>query len=61
MKINFIHCDKFLSGIKLLASDMHFEISNDAKFSLTYVESSDDMLKVNVTGDKAVLAYLRGL
>ena len=67
MKINFINCDNFLAGIKLLASDMRFEISESTELTLTYVPSSDDVLNVTVNGNNAEVScklparFFRGL
>lgn len=67
MNIKFLNNEKFLHGISALQEDMNFTVDNNADYSISYTESSDDILLVRVSGKRAEIScrvpvrYFRGL
>ena len=67
MDIKFLNSEKFLQGIYAIEEDMNFKVSDSALFTVTYVESEDDILSVKVSDKNATISccetvrYYRGL
>lgn len=56
MNIKFIKSDEFLQGLMALQEDMNFILCDSGKYSVTYRESEDDILKVIVRGKNAEIS-----